>query len=141
MRHMRRGRRSSGQALAELGIIIVLTVSLAMMVIEFGRAWMIVNMITHAARDGGRAAAVTPTANRAPDGTILDTSAIQTRVMDTIETVMDPSTITGVVVGQSTVGGIPLVTVTINGAVPYLFGFLGTDFNVERSVSFRDEGR
>src|SRR5205823_1524085 len=61
-RLIRRGRR--GQALAELGIIIVLLVFLVMGIIEFGRAWMIGNMITQAARHGARAAAVLPLSKR-----------------------------------------------------------------------------
>ena len=81
-----RGRR--GQALAELGIIIVLLVFLVMGIIEFGRAWMIVNMITQAARHGARAAAVLPLSKRnATTHVITDSSAIVTQVQNQIQNV------------------------------------------------------
>ena len=69
-----------GQALVEMGIVVVLLVTLVMGTIEFGRAWMIVNMITHAARDGARIGG----GRGEPDagGAITNTSAIQTQVLD-----------------------------------------------------------
>ena len=53
-----------GQALAETGIAITLLLLLVMGVIEFGRAFMVANMITHAARDGARSAAVVHSTDR-----------------------------------------------------------------------------
>jgi hypothetical protein len=49
-----RGRRQRGQALAEMGMVITILVFLMMGIVEFGRAMMIANMITQAARDGAR---------------------------------------------------------------------------------------
>ena len=131
-------RKTRGQALIEMGFVIVLLVTLVMGLMEFGRAWMIANMITHAARDGARAAATF--ANRNANCTIANTSAISNRVMDQIATVMDTATISSVDVTQSVQGGIPVVEVQVNGSVPYMFNLVGTSFDVSRTVTFRDEG-
>ena len=45
---------SAARRWSEMGIVVALFVTLVMGTIEFGRAWMIANMITHAARDGAR---------------------------------------------------------------------------------------
>jgi Flp pilus assembly protein TadG len=132
--------RQRGQALIEMGFVIVLFVTLTMGVIEFGRAWMIGNMITHAARDGARAAAVTPTASRGTGGTISNTSAIQTSVLNSIRNAV-PTSGFAVNVTQPTVGGIPMVQVQVAATVPYLFQLVGNSFTVNRTVTFRDEGR
>jgi Flp pilus assembly protein TadG len=138
----RRREGQRGQALTEMGIIAVLFVFLVMGVIEFGRAWMVANVITHAARDGARAAAVTPPSNRDANGFIADTSSIQERVTEQLRSVTDPGDL-NVVVDQPTSGGIALVRVTVNGSIPYLFNLpgVGTSFAVARSMTFRDEGR
>ena len=138
----RKVARERGQALAETGIVIVLFVSLVMGTIEFGRAWMIANMITHAARDGARIAAVVPATGRSSNGTISSTSAIQTQVLNEISNVMPSSGFT-VNVTQPSPGGIPMVQVQVTGTVPYLFNLLPgtTSFAVNRTVTFRDEGR
>lgn len=132
--------RQRGQAMVEMGFVIVLFVTLTMGVIEFGRAWMISNMITHAARDGARAAAVTPTGSRGTGGTITNTSAIQTSVLNSIRNAV-PTTGFNVNVTQPTVGGIPMVQVQVTATVPYLFRLVGNSFTVNRTVTFRDEGR
>lgn len=138
-----RGRYDqSGQALIETGIVIVFLVILLTGIVEFGRAWMIINMITHALRDGARAAAIAPGTNRVDgllDGATI--SAIQSRVLSDIQSVMDPATLDAPTVTQSVANGIPVVTVGVTGSVPYVFGFLGNNFAVNRSVTFRDEGR
>ncbi len=133
--------------MVELGLIIVLFVTLTFGVIEFGRAWMIANMLTHAARDGARAAAIEPMSLRDSNGYITNASDIKGRVLTQISTVMDISNISSVDVCppdggcQVTVNTIPTVTVTINGSVPLATGFFGANFPVARSVTFRDEGR
>jgi Flp pilus assembly protein TadG len=134
-----RRRTQRGQALAETAIVIVLLVTMAMGIIEFGRAWLIANMITHAARDGARMAAV-PASNRDGSGMITDTSAIVNQVLSDIGTVVPTSGFT-VSVGQTAIGGIPMVQVTVTGAVNYVFNLVGTSFTVNRTVTFRDEGR
>src|SRR6185503_21194028 len=83
MRHAR-NIRSRGQALAELGIVIVLFVFLGLGIIEFGRAWMIINIAKHAARDGARAAAALPTGSRDANGFITNWAGIETAVENQI---------------------------------------------------------
>jgi hypothetical protein len=101
---------------------------------------MIGNMITHAARDGARAAAVTPFGSRTTGGTITNTAAIQANVLASISNVV-PTTGFNVAVAQPTIGGIPMVQVTVTATVPYLFNLVGPNFTVNRVVTFRDEGR
>jgi Flp pilus assembly protein TadG len=135
----RRLFRTDGQALVETGIVIVLLVVLSMGVIEFGRAWMVGNMITHAARDGARAAALTPASNRNDAGIIQSTAAVESLVEGQIATVLSSSVT--VAVTQGTASGLPVVTVNVTADVPYIFNLVGSDFSVNRSVTFRDEGR
>jgi Flp pilus assembly protein TadG len=132
----RRGQR--GQALVEMGMVVALFVALVMGTIEFGRAWMIANMITHAARDGARIAATAQ--GRGTGGTITSTSSIQTQVLNDIRNVTATTGLT-VSVTQPTIGGIPMVQVQVTGTVPYLFNLVGTSFTVDRTATFRDEGR
>ena len=136
-RPARRGER--GQALAETGIVLVILVMLMLATIEFGRAWMISNMIMHAARNGGRVAA---TSASRTGGTITNTAAIQTEVLNQIKTVAS-TTGFAVNVTQPSPGGIPMVQVQVTGTVPYLFNLVPgtTSFSVNRTVTFRDEGR
>src|SRR5262249_59628214 len=84
-----------GQALVETGIVIVLLCTLVMGIIEFGRAFLIANMITNAAREGARAAAVWPSTQRDGGGHILDTTPIKRLTLDTLTGTVDTS---GVVV-------------------------------------------
>ena len=132
-----------GQALVETGLVVVFLVFLFGGIVEMGRAWMILNMVTHACRDGARAAAVAPSTNRDGNG-MLDSgtiTAVQTQVLNEIQSVMDPSTLSTPAVTQSTSSGIPVVTVRVTGTVPYVFGFFGASLAVNRSATFRDEGR
>src|SRR5262249_51552223 len=100
--------RERGQAMAEMAIVAPLFILLLFGIIEFGRAWMISNMITHAARDGARAAAVLQ--NRGTGGTITDTSSIVAHVNDAIASVTSANL--NVQVTQTTISGnIPVVQI------------------------------
>ena len=143
---MRKTRRirSRGQALAELGIVIVLFVFLGLGIIEFGRAWMIVNIATHAARDGARAAAALPTGSRNASGFVTNWGPIETAVENQI---LDNTGQTMTATGDSNAdsGGVPMISLRVQGNVDWLFfnvplGF-GPTFQVDRTVTFRDEGR
>ena len=136
----RRARtRQRGQALVEMAIVVVLFLSLSLGIIEFGRAWMIANMITHAARNGARIAATS--ASRS-NGTITNTAAIQTEVLNQIKTVVS-TTGFSVNVTQPNPNGLPMAQVQVTGSVPYLFHLIPgmTSFPVNRTATFRDEGR
>ena len=143
---MRRDRRSrtGGQALAELGIVIVLFVFIGLGIIEFGRAWMIMNMVTHAARDGARAAAALPQSSRDGSGYVTNWGPIETAVENQIEQ-NTGQTMTATGVSNADSGGVPMIAMRVEGEVDWLFfhtplGF-GPSFAVERVVTFRDEGR
>ena len=136
--------RARGQALAELGIVIVLFVFLGLGIIEFGRAWMIINMVTHAARDGARAAAALPPSSRDATGHVSDWSAIETAIEDYIAD-NTGQTMTATGISDADTGGIPMLSLRVEGEVDWLFfhtplGF-GPTFEVNRIVTFRDEGR
>jgi Flp pilus assembly protein TadG len=136
--------RSRGQAMAELGIVIVLFVFLGLGIIEFGRAWMIVNIATHAARDGARAAAALPSAFRDASGYVNSWSTIETAVENQIQD-NTGQTMTATGIANADSGGVPMVALQVQGEVDWLFfhtplGF-GPTFEVNRTVTFRDEGR
>jgi Flp pilus assembly protein TadG len=128
--------RQRGQELAELGICITILAFLTMGIIEFGRIFMIGNMITSATRDAGRVAATT--SNRA--GCAPNAGPLQTLVMGQLANVGITS---GVSVGAANgvVGGIKTVTVTTTVTVPYLFNLpgVGSSIAVSRQATFRDE--
>ena len=56
--NLRRGRGDSGQALVEFALVAPLFLLLLVGVFEMARAWNIYQVMTHAAREGARAAAV-----------------------------------------------------------------------------------
>lgn len=146
-------RSRRGQSLAETAFVIVALVLLSSGIVEFGRAFMIANMVTHAARDGGRYAATMPlndgggTTYRDVDGIFSSQaiSTVQDYVTDLIGTVMDANgELDSVEVEQDIINTCePVVTVTVTGTVDFVMlrGLVGDDFDVTRSVTFRDEGR
>ena len=138
-RPAQRGER--GQALAETGIVLVILVMLMLATIEFGRAWMLSNMITHATRDGARIAATWPTRTAGAISS-SDMTTIQNQVLNEMKNVM-PTTGFTATVTQPTTSGIPMVQVEVKGTVSYLFRLLPsmTSFTVDRTVTFRDELR
>ena len=52
-------RDSRGQSLVEFALVVPVLVVILFAIIEFGRLWMTVNVLTSAAREGARVAAVT----------------------------------------------------------------------------------
>ena len=71
---------------------------------------------------------------------ITDTSSIKSQVLSDIQTVTSTTGFT-VNVTQPSVGGVPMVQVQVTGSVPYMFQLVGNSFAVNRTVTFRDEGR
>jgi Flp pilus assembly protein TadG len=139
----RTARRSErGQALVETGIVVVMLVTLVMGTIEFGRAWMISNMITHAARDGARLAATWPTRTSGAISS-TDKTTIQNQVQTEMANVLGSPTGLTATVSQTTAASIPTVQVRVNGSVSYLFHLLPgmSTFAVDKTVTFRDEGQ
>jgi len=132
-----------GQALAETGIVIVLLLLLIMGVVEFGRAFMVTNMIVHAARDGARTAAVVPTTQRDSSGNITNTTAIKTSVRNQIAGVVGTSVASTLTINVTQAAGPPpVVTLQVTGNIPFILHWAGfTNYTINRSVTFRDEGR
>ncbi len=134
----------------------VLFMAIALGLVTFGHAFMAVNMITHAARDGARLAATWP--HRGSCGGLTQIGAIQTRVQAEIASAVGGSFNVNVTQNPTPPGGspcgtapeTPTVQVTVVGCVPWVFPILptnlGTDcngqrgFTVSRAVVFHDEG-
>jgi len=140
-----RGQR--GQALAEMGMVVLLFTVITLGIVDFGRMLMILNVITHAARDGARAAAVIPRSEWSGGALSSGMQAIvQERVQSQLETVMTQGdaggfTVTPLLVDAGAAG--EEVSVTVSGTVEYLFGFSGIwggDVTVDRVATFRFEG-
>jgi hypothetical protein len=146
--------RERGQALAETGIVLTLLVFMTLGTIEFGRAWMIANVVTTAARDGARAAATLPRADRFQSGMQVgqidpgapDWLNVSQQIQNEIASVYVDGTPPQVVLDPDAVplSPIKMISVTVVDDVDWLFlgSLLGQDhFHVARTVTFRDEGR
>jgi hypothetical protein len=135
--------KQRGQALADMGIVILLLVIMLFGIIEFGRMFMVANMITHAARDGARFAAVQP--ESAFSGGTLSDPAVRDHVEDLICSVVTPAVCSGLDIAVTRAelpdGLGEGVSVTVSGPVPYLFGFdiWGGALDFNRVVTFRAE--
>lgn len=122
--------RKRGQALAEMGIVVLLLLTMLFGIIEFGRMFMLTNMVVHAARDGARVGAVLPQAQSAT------VTAHVSQLLDTIAPGLQ-SQVTYATDGS----GVQLITVTITGDIEYMFKFplWGEGLEINRSVTFRHE--
>jgi len=154
--HHGSGKDERGQALIEFGVVVVLFVTLVLGVVTFGHAFMVMNMITHAARDGARIAATWP--DRGNCGVLTNKDPIRQKVKDEIETVSGETFQVDVTQippppADKPCGApaTPTVQVNVQGCVGYVFPILpkniGTTcssgrvgFAVNRTVVFHDEG-
>jgi len=129
-----------GQALAETAIGLMIIIFLVMGVVEFGRAFLIANAVTNAARVGARAAAID--VNRDNQGFLTSTTHIVTAVRSELSSTVGASLANSlsIVVSQPTTS-VNLARVTVSGQVPYMFNLVGTSFQLQRSVSYRDQAR
>jgi Flp pilus assembly protein TadG len=146
MKTMNRRLGERGQALLETGMVLLIIIPLTIGVIEFGRAFLVENMITNAARDAARTASIVKSADRDANGMITAAmkSTIAAQMTNQIRTVLSANDMAGlqtIQVDQPTLGGLNMVRATIQGTVPYIFNLVGQNFNVKRVVVFRDEGR
>jgi len=139
--------RSRGQALVEMSVAVLVLFFTVITIIEFGRAFMITNMLTHSARDGARVGAVLSSSNRQAGGSrclnSTGVSAVCSRVRTQLRNVMSQSDVSGmgITVSQPCSGaapGTPVIKVELIGTLNYLF--YGATFGVDRSVTFEDEG-
>jgi Flp pilus assembly protein TadG len=142
---LRRSATQRGQGLVEMGIVVLLMVTLAMGIVEFGRILMILNMITNATRDAARAAAAMSRSDRAASNAHLCTNPMN-NIKDMVVNQMNgyiTITRSNVTVEYPTpaAGAPQTVLVRTNVDVPYiaLFNLVGTSLPVNRTVTFRDE--
>lgn len=140
--------RRRGQALIETAFVIVILVFFTLAIVEFGRAFMIANMVTHTARNAARFAATLTGDTYRDSVTGCFTPAAQTRVQAHVDALI--GTVMGnngqldpVVVAQELdVSGSPLVRVSITGSIDPATGLIpGLQLPVDRSATFRDEDR
>lgn len=111
-------RRQQGQSLVEFALVLPVLILIIMGIIEFGSLWMTMNVLSGAAREGVRIAAVT-----APD---------QAQVENAVKNVLTPANITSAKITVSGPNGADEVTVTVQmdydvltlGLVPGLKGTL-----------------
>jgi len=142
--------RQRGQAMAEMGMVVLLFVVLTLGIMDFGRMLMVLNVITHAARDGARMAALTRDSSWS--GTTLGGAAattIRNRMRDQISTVLalgDATTLANSATITRTNTGAPVgeeASVRVQGSVPFMFSFPGIwggSISVDRTATYRFEG-
>jgi Flp pilus assembly protein TadG len=137
-------RSQRGQALIEMAMVVTLLVTLSIGIIEVGRAFMVLNMITNIARDAARLAAGAPSSSRDSTGTInaATLTTIRTQITNQVAQVASGTTITTPVpIDQVALGGLNVVRVTLSGQVPLIFNLLGGPIDFTRYATFRDEGK
>ena len=152
-------KSTRGQAFVETALVIGLVLVVTLGIIEFGYAFMALNLVTHAATAGARAGAALQVGSRGNCGTIADTSSVtgnsgivkqEIGGVVTVSNVSltqtpDPSTCgTAPACSSCTFSGstIPTVTVKVTGTIPFLFGLLGSSaLPFTRTETYRDEGR
>jgi Flp pilus assembly protein TadG len=93
-------QEQNGQSAVEFALVLPLLVLIMLLIVEFGRVWMTVNVMTSAAREGARVASIT-----APD---------YARVNSAAQSVFTASQITGASVAVSGPNSNGDVQVTIN---------------------------
>jgi Flp pilus assembly protein TadG len=149
-RKWRRGASSNrGQALAEMGFVVVLLTFLVMGIVELGWAFMRSSMFVHSLRDGGRYGATLGGSTYRDPSTNLFTSAGIAKIKSHVESLALSTmgyTLTdgNITVAQTCDTTVPIVTVTIHDApFPMLFNLIpGTgSLTVNRSIVFEDEDR
>lgn len=133
-----------------MGFVVLLFVVLTLGIIDFGRMLMILNVITHAARDGARLAALTADSNwsgTALGGTPLSTIRDRMRVqMETVLPASEAQALADGAVVSRTQSGAAVgeeAQVVVTGSVPFLFSFPGLwggEIEVNRTATYRFEG-
>ena len=106
------GREQRGSAILELAFVLPLLLLLTFGVVEFARAWLVVNTLNHATREAARlAATTTPLAVNDP------------AVVNRAQGILTVAGVTGAAVTNTAAGGAPpAVTVTANYNFVFLTG-------------------
>ncbi len=122
-------RQKEGQALVEFALVIPILIVIILAITEFGRLWMTMNVLTGAAREGARAAAVNEL------GTTFANNAAQN--------VMTAAGMTGTTVTVSGPNAANEMTVTVQMDYTVLTGTivpgLSGTFQLTRSATMRWE--
>lgn len=131
MEHRKSGRE--GQGLVEFALVVPLLLILLLGMAELGRAWMTKNILTGAAREAVRIAAVPP-----PVGSMAAASARATALLAS-----GGITTAGIVVTDAPAAN-GIVTVTINYNFPWLFvgfipGLSGSTIPLSSTTTMRRE--
>lgn len=137
-------RDERGQALIETGLVILILVFFLFAVIEFGRAFMVSNVMTNAARIGARLASIAPASQRDGNGLLLGSykTTIENAVRDEVAALDAGFGPTINVLVTQVDGPPPTVRVDVDGNLPAIFNYLSTtSFPIDRSVTFPDQGR
>jgi len=111
-----------GQSLVEFALVIPLLLLLVIGIFEFGRAWMTRNLMTGAAREAARMAAVPP-----PTG--MDNTAWNAAISARANTILTsagvaPATVTVIHAPETFDPNIYNVTATVTYTFPVLTGFI-----------------
>ena len=114
-------KRESGQSLAEFAILLPVLMGVVIGIFEFGRAWNVDQVLTNAAREGGRLAVV----ETSSEGDVMD--AVETALTNAA---LDPSLATITVDGMDDGYG---TQATVQVEYPYEFVFLGPIHGVSSS--------
>lgn len=118
-----------GQAIVEFALVVPILLLLLVGIIEFGRLWMIMNVLTGAAREGVRVAAVT-----APD---------EDRVRNTVQNYLISANLSGSTITVAGPNASSEVTVTVQlNYNTIFFGFipgLSSSFQLTRSATMHWE--
>jgi Flp pilus assembly protein TadG len=142
-----RRQRERGQALAETGIVLLIVVALSMAIVDFGRMLMLLNMVTSATRDAARVASAVPFVDRDTNGVPCSgsVSAVKQIIIDQLADVGLTVT-TGDIDIDQLAGNVgtntpATITVTTNVAIPWIaiFNLVGSNLDVSKSVTFKDE--
>jgi Flp pilus assembly protein TadG len=123
-------KTEKGQSLVEFALVIPLLLLLVIGIFEFGRAWMTKNVMTGAAREAARMAAVSP-----PTG--MDNTAWNLAISARANTILTsagvaPATITVIHAPETFDPSVYNVTATVIYTFPVLTGFI-PDLNVTLS--------
>jgi len=108
---------SSGQSLAEFAMIVTILMLIFVGICEFGRVLNIYQVITNAAREGARLAAL-------PQG-FTTAAAVQTRVNDYLTTGGIDTSKATVTIGGSGVDGGTGTQVSVTVSYPFQFMYVG----------------
>lgn len=122
-------KSDKGQSIVEFALVLPLFILLVFGIIEFGRMWETVNVLTSAAREGARAAAVS-----APD---------MTSAINAAQNVLNAGNVSNATINATGPNGASEVTVTVTLSYIPLTGAIVPGigpFYLSRSTTMRWEG-